>query len=455
MFYTNGSERMRIDSSGNVILNQSAGAADNTILRITGGTAGFSTLHLADTADINIGFVQYDHTNNALTFASNNAERMRIDSSGNVLVGITAGMTQGGGGPLQVYSTAGSQLILGKGTGAPSISFGSTTTQYGLIEGINGGGFTFYTGNGTVSNRLVITSSGNVGIGTASPSEKLEVSGSGATRAKVTSTGSSVQFIGSAASGGMYIDSVGVADNIIFRNTGSFTERMRIDSSGNLLVGKTSASTSTVGGEINSDGTLVGVRASGNPLLLNRTTTDGAIATFRKDNVTLGSIAVYSSAVIGINLRVSTDKSGFRGAASSIIPWYEGADRDNELDVGNASVRWDDIYATNGTIQTSDANEKQDIETLSEAETRVAVAAKGLLRKFRWKSAVEEKGDDARIHFGIIAQDLQAAFEAEGLDAGRYAMFIHSTWTDEETNEERSRMGVRYSELLAFIIAAI
>ena len=48
-----------------------------------------------------------------------------------------------------------------------------------------------------------------------------------------------------------------------------------------------------------------------------------------------------------------------------------------------------------------------------------------------------------------------SAFEAEGLDAGRYAMFIHSTWTDEETGAERSRMGVRYSELLAFIIAAL
>ena len=92
---------------------------------------------------------------------------------------------------------------------------------------------------------------------------------------------------------------------------------------------------------------------------------------------------------------------------------------------------------------------------MSDAEQRVAVAAKGLLRKFRWKSSVAEKGDEARTHFGIIAQDLQAAFEAEGLDAGDYAMFINSTWTDGETGEERSRMGVRYSELLAFIIAAI
>jgi len=128
---------------------------------------------------------------------------------------------------------------------------------------------------------------------------------------------------------------------------------------------------------------------------------------------------------------------------------------DNTVDLGQSVYRFDDIYATNGTIQTSDRNEKQDIEALSDAEQRVAVACKGLLRKFRWKDSVAEKGDDARTHFGIIAQDLQAAFAAEGLDAGDYAMFISTTWTDEETNEEKTRMGVRYSELLAFIISAI
>jgi len=103
------------------------------------------------------------------------------------------------------------------------------------------------------------------------------------------------------------------------------------------------------------------------------------------------------------------------------------------MDLGTASARMDDIYATNGTIQTSDRNEKQDIEELSEAEQRVAVACKGLMRKFRWIDRVAEKGDDARIHFGIIAQDLQDAFTAEGLDAGRYAMFISSTWYEKET----------------------
>lgn len=167
---------------------------------------------------------------------------------------------------------------------------------------------------------------------------------------------------------------------------------------------------------------------------------------------------------------------------------------DNVADCGHPSARWDDVYATNGTIQTSDEREKQDIEALSEAEQRVAVAAKGLLRKFRWKDKVEAKGDDARIHFGIIAQDLEAAFIAEGLDPSKYAMFIKTEWwvgdkvypaiaeeTDDEGNvtvegrEESTdpehhydnqadapsdavyhyRMGIRYSELLAFIISAI
>jgi len=190
-----------------------------------------------------------------------------------------------------------------------------------------------------------------------------------------------------------------------------------------------------------------------------------------------------------------------------------GVGADDQHNIGGVNTRWNDINATNGTIQTSDRNEKQDIEELTEAEQRVAVAAKSLLRKFRWKSAIEKKDNNpdsdetARIHFGIIAQDLQAAFEDEGLDAGRYAMFIHGEWwetqtdvpaveaqdavyetvTDEEGNEtqvlvseaieakeaytrtdtydteeeapegavKKSRMGVRYSELLAFIIAAI
>jgi len=226
-----------------------------------------------------------------------------------------------------------------------------------------------------------------------------------------------------------------------------------VDSSGNLLVGKTALGVSTVGTQIESFGLGRFVRSGGETLILNRLTSDGDILGFQKDGTTVGSISYFSGGCAFVGN--ASNPTGIQTNGNNIIPTTLTGLSDNAKDLGHPSYRWDDIYATNGTIQTSDRNEKQDIEVLSDAETRVAQACKGLLRKFRWQDAVAEKGDDARIHFGIIAQDLQDAFTAEGLDAGRYAMFISSTWTDEETGEERTRLGVRYPELLAFIIAAI
>jgi len=190
----------------------------------------------------------------------------------------------------------------------------------------------------------------------------------------------------------------------------------------------------------------------------------------------------------------------FHNGVPAMLPATSGgASRDNAIDLGSSGARFNDAFITNGVTTGSDGNDKQDIRDLTEAEQRVAVVCKGLLKAWRWKSAVEEKGDDARIHCGIIAQDLQAAFAAEGLDAGRYAMFMSNTWwetqtevpaveavaevldedgnvvteaveaadaytrtdtydTQEEAPEgatERTRLGVRYSELLAFIIGAL
>ena len=229
--------------------------------------------------------------------------------------------------------------------------------------------------------------------------------------------------------------------------------KMTLDASGNLLVGTTTTTAGNEGMVYFNGSSLRVTRDSDEPLNLDRLTTDGTIAAFKKDGTTVGSIGTTAS---GLVIGNGDTALFFDAVEDSVKPRNStGAARDGFIDLGKSSHRFQDIYATNGTIQTSDRNEKQDIEALSDAEQRVAVAAKGLLRKFRWIDSVEEKGDEARIHFGIIAQDLQDAFTAEGLDAGRYGMFINSTWTDEETGEERLRMGVRYSELLAFIIAAI
>ena len=116
--------------------------------------------------------------------------------------------------------------------------------------------------------------------------------------------------------------------------------------------------------------------------------------------------------------------------------------------LGLASKRWSVIFSATGTINTSDKNQKEEIQDLSEAELRVAQACKGLVKRFKFKGGT-------RKHIGVIAQDVRDAFTAEGLDAHEYGLFCSDTWTDEETGEEVTQLGIRYEELLAFIITAL
>jgi hypothetical protein len=153
----------------------------------------------------------------------------------------------------------------------------------------------------------------------------------------------------------------------------------------------------------------------------------------------------------------------FRVEASGSIRPYN----DNVWTCGTASGRWALIYAGSGTINTSDSREKQQIEILSDAERRVAIKVKGLLRKFKFNDSVAAKGELARTHFGVMAQDVKLAFESEGLDPFKYAMLCYDEWPEQEAMvdangvvtepavEAGNRYGVRYEELLAFVVAAL
>jgi hypothetical protein len=426
-------------------------ASGNTALRVeTGLTNGQAQINFKnDARRYNVGINSSDN----LVFEDDTAglTRMIIDSSGNVGIGTSS--------PSSKLHVSGTYDTILDGN---SVQFTRAGPSY--IQNNTAGGYTvFQQASGEV---MRIDSSGNVGIGTSSPSNKLHVKSAGSgtvalfgdsignNEIAVTriTTNPGYTSLKSTTSKGSVLGGPILTFGTVNADGSSEVERMRIDSSGNLLVGKTVADTTTLGNIVYAG--IVSATMSGDPAIFANRAQDGSVIEIQQSGSTVGSIAHNGRMTIyGTN---GATGAGWYFGSQVLLPLdYTGTLADNTIDLGQHNIRFDDIYATNGTIQTSDRNEKQDIAELTDAEQRVAVAAKGLLRKFRWRDAVEAKGDEARTHFGIIAQDLQAAFAAEGLDAGDYAMFISSTWTDEETGEERTRMGVRYSELLAFIIAAI
>jgi hypothetical protein len=541
---SSGAERMRIDASGNVGIGTSSLTEKLTVVgatKVGEGVASNTSKLMVNTASgtaagiqlfqdgVESWIIQNPASTTALTFANSGSERVRITATGNVGIGTTTPAA-----PLSFGSiTNDARIYLRGNTNEFAIGTNGIQTVYAGYQG-----HVFQTGSFGGVEAMRIDPSGRVGISNSSPSN---YTGAGARTLVVGSNSSASDPHGITVVGGSsstsnlaFTDNAGDGSANDYRGLFQYyhpddslrvfvasTERMRIDSSGNLLVGDTStvpfdgtsgvliggARTSlafattghthkmlysvntgtaglhfydstnnrtdmiwdnsgnllvgttsafgTTGTTINAAGLVYSSADGDRSGQFDRTgVSDGEIVRFTKAGTTVGSIGTSASSIY---IGGTSNGAIYFNGTTDVRPWNTStqSNLDNTMDLGTSAARFKDIYATNGTIQTSDRNEKQDIEVLSEAEQRVAVACKGLLRKFRWKDAVEEKGDDARIHFGIIAQDLQAAFEAEGLDAGRYAMFISSTWTDEETGEERSRMGVRYSELLAFIIAAI
>ena len=137
------------------------------------------------------------------------------------------------------------------------------------------------------------------------------------------------------------------------------------------------------------------------------------------------------------------EPGGGMHSLGSVLPINDGS-----VNIGSASKRWQTIFAVNGSISTSDGNQKEEIQELSEAELLVAKACKGLVRRFKFKGGT-------RKHIGVIAQDVRDAFTAQDLDAHEYGLFCSDTWTDEDTGEEVTQLGIRYDELLAFIISAL
>ena len=129
---------------------------------------------------------------------------------------------------------------------------------------------------------------------------------------------------------------------------------------------------------------------------------------------------------------------------------------DNVYDVGNSSKRWDDIYATNGTIQTSDRNEKNTI-----VDSDLGLSFINKLKPVSYKF-----NNKTRTHYGLIAQDVETT-----LDGKDFAGFIKSDIPEEKYQDKEplpegkaigdvkkeafTRYGLRYAEFISPLVKAV
>uniref|UniRef100_A0AB39C097 Tail fiber protein n=1 Tax=Pakpunavirus sp. TaxID=2833053 RepID=A0AB39C097_9CAUD len=207
-------------------------------------------------------------------------------------------------------------------------------------------------------------------------------------------------------------------------------------------------------------------------------------------NRLVGVVSGSSSAADpSIRLSASDAQSGFYRpgpnniavsiAGVKVFDWQsDGVPRpgaDNAYSLGSGSFRWSQVYAATATISTSDENQKTEIADIPDAVLD-AWSAVGF-QQFRFSDAVNAKGGSARLHVGVIAQRVQAAFEQAGIDPFAYGLLCLDAWGDQyeavtavrdvvqedgstypeeyETGEQRlvkeagQLYGVRYEEALA------
>ncbi len=238
---TGNSERMRIDSSGNVDIKSSnlylTGSNDRRIKLSDSGIAGVSdsnnTVHIRGDDDT---LILNNAGNGNMLFQENGTERMRISAStGNVGIGTTSPAR-----PLHIENAEG-RLVRLSHTSNPKIEFVDTTNgTSGAYLGSEDNELTFETSG--QNERMRIDAAGNVGIGITNPQQKLVISDGGGYGFEFAPNLSSVNHILSFdRSADAYRDFKISANQIILGyGQAASNEAMRIDSGGGVAIGTTS-----------------------------------------------------------------------------------------------------------------------------------------------------------------------------------------------------------------------
>jgi hypothetical protein len=287
-----------------------------------------------------------------LTFDGDIDINSDLTISGNLYLPDNSKAIFGDNDDLQIYHDGSNSYISEQGTGDLRVyaqdfqirnADGSNTMLYANAP--TGGIQLFHTG----AEKLATSASGISVTGTVT-ADGVTVDGS-LGQIALQSSGAELHFSRNGnndllANGGSSAAlTIGANDNVRFLTGGS--ERMRIDVSGNLLVGQ------TVGNVYNqaavsglkldgANGNIQTARLNNPSLLLNRYGTDGDIAVFYKDGAPVGSIGTAASG--NIFYQGGASRAGVEFGSTSFIPFNNGVRADATNDLGVNSSRFKDLY---------------------------------------------------------------------------------------------------------------
>jgi len=357
-FWDASAESLGIGTSSPIYPLHVSGEAGIDLYNSSGGgnVLNFRSV-LGDAQKYNMSISSYDHATNGTGSAdglsingkdgvsiatgtdTTRTERMRIDSSGRVGIGCTPIRV------LDIATTTGGTIIhltddVTGHTGTDGVDIQQEGTLFQILNR-EAGDIRFGTNS---AEAMRIDSSQRVGIGTSSIDTRLHVKSSGGVGTSATfetdAPSSAINFKNTGSSTNAYLGSTGTSLYFATNNA----ERMRIDASGNVLVGKTTGAFATVGTKIQSNGQTEITSLNGRSLYLNRTSSDGLIAGFYKDSTAVGSIGsnggqMYAgSSDVGMRFRY--------GSTDAIEPFNpsSGALRDNAIDLGVSTNRFKDVH---------------------------------------------------------------------------------------------------------------
>jgi hypothetical protein len=204
---------------------------------------------------------------------------------------------------------------------------------------------------------MVIDSSGNVGIGTTSPTFPLEIQADGNANT-INNVGrsdniSQITFTSNDKSTDFFDLQIGPT-NLNFQGRGNIpmtfktdlTERMRIDGSGNVVVGQTAnfiaSSTTATGLSLTQEGRFT-LSRSGTPMNVGRLGSDGSLIDFWRQGAAVGSIGTHSN---GLTIGSGDSALKFSDGNNDVRPWDVGSNSatDGSMSLGTTAATFNNLY---------------------------------------------------------------------------------------------------------------